>query len=148
MRLSKQTNYAVRTLIYCAANTSELSQVPQIAKAFGISDMFLFKIITPLTRNGLIETVRGRRGGIKLGRPADTIRLIDVMELTEDGFALSECQTHERAICPMRSACPYTDVLDKALTGFLAVIGQYSIADLARATPLGTKTPDFDFQRP
>lgn len=135
MRLSKQTNYAVRTLIYCAVNEPELSRVPQIAKAFGISDMFLFKIILPLTRDGLIQTVRGRRGGIRLGRPANSIRLADVMTLTEDGFALSECQGHERDTCPLRHSCAYTAVLDDALNAFMAVIGQYSIADLAQTSP-------------
>lgn len=135
MRLSKQTNYAVRTLIYCAVNGPELSRVPQIAKAFGISDMFLFKIILPLTREGLIQTVRGRRGGIRLGRAAEAIRLIDVMRLTEDGFELSECQGHEREDCPFRHACPYTDVLDRALGAFISVIEHYSIADLAHRSP-------------
>lgn len=135
MRLSKQTNYAVRTLIYCAVNEPELSRVPQIAKAFGISDMFLFKIILPLTKDGLIQTVRGRRGGIRLGRPAEAIRLAHVMSLTEDGFALSECQGHERDTCPFRHTCAYTTVLDDALNAFMGVIGQYSIADLAQTSP-------------
>lgn len=130
MRLSKQTNYAVRTLIYCASNPEGLSRVPQIAKAFGISDMFLFKIIQPLTRTGLIETVRGRNGGIRLGRPADEIRLGEVMHATEDGFDLSECQTHEREQCPLRDICIYTKALDKALAAFMAAVNEYTIADL------------------
>ena len=130
MRLSKQTNYAVRTLIYCASNSERLSQVPQIAKAFGISDMFLFKIIQPLTRTGLIETVRGRNGGIRLGRPAAEIRLAEVMLATEDGFDLSECQTHQRDQCPLRDICIYTKALDRALAAFMSTINEYTIADL------------------
>ncbi|MBN14446.1 MAG: hypothetical protein CMJ15_04380 [Pelagibacterium sp.] len=59
MRLSKQTNYAVRTLVYCAVHAPELSRVADIAKVFGISDMFLFKIIFPITKNG-------ESGGAKL----------------------------------------------------------------------------------
>lgn len=138
MRLSKQTNYAVRTLIYCAANADGLSRVPQIAKAFGISDMFLFKIIQPLTKTGLIETVRGRNGGIKLGRPASEIRLSEVMRATEDGFDLSECQTHERDQCPLRDICAYTKALDRALAAFMDTIDQYTIADLQ--TPSGIRS--------
>lgn len=131
MRLSKQTNYAVRTLVYCAVNEPELSRVADVAKAFGISDMFLFKIILPVTRNGLLETIRGRRGGIRLARPAETINLLDVIRLTEDGFALSECFTHERETCPFRDRCAYTSALDRALQAFFSILSEYTIADLA-----------------
>lgn len=133
MRLSKQTNYAVRTLIYCALNHPELSRVPQVAKAFGISDMFLFKIIIPITRNGFLETVRGRRGGMRLARPADQIRLVDVLAITEDGFALSECMAEDRETCPFRDRCAYTHALERALAAFMDVLGEYTIADLAHS---------------
>ena len=70
MRLTKQTNYAFRILMYCAANGGQLSRVAEIAKAYTVSEPFLFKILQPLTEGGLIETVRGRNGGIRLARPA------------------------------------------------------------------------------
>lgn len=40
MRLTKQTNYAVRMLMYCAANEGYLSRIPEIAKAYGVSELF------------------------------------------------------------------------------------------------------------
>jgi len=81
VRLSRQTNISVRTLVYCAVNEPNLSRVPEIAKAFGVTDMFLFKIILPVAKNGLLETIRGRKGGIRLARPADQILLADVLRL-------------------------------------------------------------------
>ena len=71
MRLTRQSNYAIRTLVYCAVNGSELSRIGEIAKAYGISELFLFKLIKPLVENGLLETVRGRHGGVRLGKPAN-----------------------------------------------------------------------------
>ena len=65
MRLTRQSSYAIRTLIYCAVNEPGLSRVADIAKAHAISELFLFKLIKPLVEARLIETVRGRRGGIK-----------------------------------------------------------------------------------
>ena len=60
MRLTKQTNYAVRMLMYCAANDGKLSRFPEIARAYGVSDLFLFKILPPLTRaNSPITSGRG-----------------------------------------------------------------------------------------
>mgnify|MGYP001042142950 FL=1 len=90
MRLTRQSNYAIRTLIYCAVNEPGLSRVADIAKAHAISELFLFKLIKPLVENGLIETVRGRRGGIKLGRPAEEITLLDTVRLTEESFSIAE----------------------------------------------------------
>ena len=48
MRLTRQTNYAIRMMMYCAANPAELSRVPEIARAYGVSELFLFKILHPL----------------------------------------------------------------------------------------------------
>jgi hypothetical protein len=59
VRLTRQSNYAIRALVYCAVNEPELSRVADIAKSYNISELFLFKLIKPLVENGLIETVRG-----------------------------------------------------------------------------------------
>ena len=71
MRLTRQTNYAMRILMYCAANDGRLSRIPEIASAYSVSELFLFKILQPLVEHGLVETVRGRNGGVRLGRAAD-----------------------------------------------------------------------------
>ncbi|HAO2891974.1 TPA: iron-responsive transcriptional regulator RirA, partial [Escherichia coli] len=63
MRLTRQTNYAIRILMYCAANDGNLSRIAEIAHAYTVSELFLFKILQPLVENGFIETVRGRNGG-------------------------------------------------------------------------------------
>ena len=84
MRLTRQSSYAIRTLIYCAVNEPGLSRVADIAKAHGISELFLFKLIKPLVEGGLIETVRGRRGGLKLGRSADDITLLDTIRCASE----------------------------------------------------------------
>jgi hypothetical protein len=75
MRLTRQTNYAMRILMYCAANEGRLSRIPEIAAAYSVSELFLFKILQPLVENGLVETVRGRNGGVRLARPAASDRL-------------------------------------------------------------------------
>ena len=47
MRLTRQTSYAIRMLMYCAANDDRLSRVPEIARAYSVSELFLFKILQP-----------------------------------------------------------------------------------------------------
>lgn len=130
MRLTRQSNYAIRTLVYCAVNEPGLSRVSEIAEAYGISELFLFKLIKPLVENGLLRTVRGRHGGIALGRPADSITLLDTIRLTEENFALAEC-FEDGADCPLIGECDLNSALREALGAFFEVLASYTIADLA-----------------
>ena len=131
MRLTRQSNYAIRTLIYCAVNEPKLSRVADIARAHAISELFLFKLIKPLVENGLIETVRGRRGGIKLGRPAEDITLLDTIRLTEESFSMAECFEDGEIACPLADACDVNAALREALGAFFEVLESHTIADLA-----------------
>jgi Rrf2 family iron-responsive transcriptional regulator len=130
MKLTRQSSYAVRTLMYCAVNNPSLSRVADIAKAHGMSELFLFKLIKPLVEAGLIETVRGRHGGIRLGRPADEITLLDTIKLTEENFAMAECFEGGDVSCPLVDACDLNAALREALGAFFAVLESYTIADL------------------
>ena len=130
MRLTRQSNYAVRTLVYCAVNQPGLSRVADIARAYGISELFLFKLIKPLVENGLLETVRGRHGGIRLGKPAEDITLLETIRLTEENFALAEC-FEDGNDCPLVGECDLNGALREALGAFFTVLQSYTIADLA-----------------
>lgn len=134
MRLTKQTNYAIRMLMYCAANGGELSRVPEIAKAYSVSELFLFKILHPLVEAGLVQTVRGRNGGVKLGKPATEITVADVVRITEDNFAMAECFENNAVECPLVNACGLNVTLKKALKAFFDVLSATTIADLQRPT--------------
>lgn len=132
MRLTRQSNYAIRTLVYCAVNAPELSRIADIAKAHSISELFLFKLIKPLVENGLLQTVRGRKGGIRLGRPASEITLLDTIKLTEESFAMAECfDGGDDVACPLADNCDLNSALREALGAFFEVLDSYTIADLA-----------------
>lgn|SRR5690606_7610335 len=131
MRLTRQSNYAIRTLIYCAVNDPELSRVADIARAHSISELFLFKLIKPLVTAGLLQTVRGRKGGIRLGRPAAEITLLDTIRLTEESFSMAECFEDGESSCPLTGSCDLNAALREALGAFFAVLESHTIADLA-----------------
>ena len=132
MRLTRQSTYAIRTLVYCAVNAPNLSHIADIARAHSISDLFLFKLIKPLVEGGLLETVRGRKGGIRLGRPATEITLLDTVKLTEENFAMAECfEGGGDVLCPLADACDLNAALREALGAFFDVLDGYTIADLA-----------------
>lgn len=131
MKLTRQSNYAIRALVYCAVNEPGLSRVADIARAHGISELFLFKLIKPLVENGLLKTVRGRHGGIKLGRAAEDITLLDTIRLTEENFAMAECFEGGDVTCPLVDNCDVNAALREALGAFFEVLESKTIADLA-----------------
>lgn len=135
MRLTRQTNYAIRILMYCASNEGRLSRISEIAAAYSVSELFLFKILQPLVENGFVATVRGRNGGVKLGKPASEITLFDVVRVTEENFAMAECFENDAVDCPLVDSCGLNAALRKALGAFFDVLAGYSIDDLVKARP-------------
>lgn len=135
MRLTRQTNYAMRILMYCAANEGRLSRIPEIAAAYSVSELFLFKILQPLVENRLVETVRGRNGGVRLARPAGEITLFDVVRVTEESFAMAECFETDAVDCPLVDSCALNGALRKALGAFFDVLESHTIGDLVEERP-------------
>ncbi|MEM8855628.1 MAG: Rrf2 family transcriptional regulator, partial [Pseudomonadota bacterium] len=76
------------------------------------------------------ETVRGRAGGIRLAREAESIGVGEVVRATEERFAMAECFEHPDAPCPLVGACGLQSLWDEALGAFLGTLDRYTIADL------------------
>ena len=135
MRLTQATNYSVRILLYCAANPDRLSRVADIAASFGMSETHLFKILKVLVDNGFVQTIRGRNGGIALGRPAEEITVGEVVRAAEETFVLADCFDEKGHDCPLTQSCAYNRILREALGAFFEVLDRYTIADVARERP-------------
>lgn len=131
MRLTQQTNYSVRALMYCTANPDKPSKVADIAASFGMSETHLFKIMKVLVDNDLIRTIRGRNGGVVLARPADEITVGEVVRAAEESFQLAECFDSGKQDCPLVMSCGFNGLLHEALEAFMDVLDTKTIADLA-----------------
>jgi Rrf2 family nitric oxide-sensitive transcriptional repressor len=130
VQLTRYSDYALRVLIYLAVHRGRLVTIEEIARGYGISRAHLMKVVHELGRCGYVETVRGRRGGLRLGRPPEDIGVGEVMRSTEGRMALVECFEPEQNECPIEPACRLRLVLHEALSAFLAVLDRYTLADL------------------
>lgn len=128
MELTQHTDYGLRVLMYAASDPDRLVTMREIARVYGISMEHLRKVVHRLARHGYLSTVKGRAGGMQLGRPAETIRVGDVVELLEESMAIVDC---ERQPCPLRGACALKRSLDNARHAFLAELNKVTLADLA-----------------
>jgi Rrf2 family transcriptional regulator, nitric oxide-sensitive transcriptional repressor len=121
--------------MYLGVRQDRLVTISEISKSYGISKNHLVKIVHQLATSGIIKSVPGKNGGIKLGREAEKINLLDVIELTESNFDLAECFTAE-GFCPIQNNCKLTKILTEALFSFFKVMGSYTLADLIKSGKL------------
>ncbi|MEP0234371.1 iron-responsive transcriptional regulator RirA [Roseibium sp.] len=135
MRLTQQTNYAVRALMYCAANPERPSKVADIAASFDMSETHLFKIMKVLVDANLIRTIRGRNGGVMLAREPETMTVGEVVRAAEESFLLAECFDSGRKDCPLITSCGFNGILHEALEAFMDVLDTKTIADLSEDRP-------------
>ena len=84
MRLTLHTDYALRVLIHVAIADGKLITISAIAESFDISKQHLMKVVSDLSQKGYLDTVRGRKGGIRLRRPPRDINIGQVVRATEE----------------------------------------------------------------
>jgi Rrf2 family transcriptional regulator, nitric oxide-sensitive transcriptional repressor len=131
MRLTAFSDYTLRALIYLALRPDKLCTIDEIAEAFDISANHLTKVVHQAALAGDIATVRGQHGGLRLGRPANTINIGVVVRRTEPDFAVAPCFNAGDA-CAIRPGCVLQGVLGDALEAFLTVLDKTTLADLVR----------------
>lgn len=134
MRLSSYSDYALRILIFLAVQPEGLPTIAEIADRYGISKNHLMKVAHQLGVGGYIETVRGRGGGLRLGKPPQKIGLGDVVRFTEQDLAIVECMGNGNE-CLLTPSCALKGVLGEALQAFLTVLDKYTLADIVRQRP-------------
>lgn len=132
MRMTLHTDYALRMLIYIATRRDGTCTVNDVAEAYSLSRNHLLKVAQTLRDLDLVETTRGRAGGIRLARPPEEIAIGALVRATEEEFSLAECMQAGGRACAISPACRLKGMLHEALGAFLAVLDKYTLADIVR----------------
>lgn len=135
MRLTQFSDYALRLMMFAAANEERLVTIDETAKTYDISQEHLKKVANQLTKTGFLTATRGRFGGLQLALPASSIKLGDIVRATEPDFAIAECMGDNNK-CRIASRCKLKRALKKALQAFLETLDEYSLQDIALNTEL------------
>jgi FeS assembly SUF system regulator len=126
MRLSSMADYAVVTMSAAARHCGGArSSAAELAGETGLPLPTVQKLVSLLSRAGLLRSIRGAGGGLQLARPAAAITLADIVEAVEGPIALTACSEHGRHDCTLEGACqvrPHWPVVTAALRGALADI--------------------------
>jgi Rrf2 family transcriptional regulator, nitric oxide-sensitive transcriptional repressor len=132
MRLTVYTDYALRMLMYLALKDDGLATIEEIAESYGISRNHLMKVAHQLGVAGYVDTVRGRRGGLRLAKPSKAIGLGEVVRHTEPDMAIVLCFEPINANCPILPYCVLRKALARARAAFINVLDDYTLSDLVK----------------
>ena len=105
MRLTSFSDYTLRVLMYLALERDRLATIPEIAAAYGVSRNHLMKVVHQLGQAGVIETVRGKGGGLRLAREPGAIRIGAIVREAEGAGPIVECLSHGASTCPITPVC-------------------------------------------
>jgi Rrf2 family protein len=132
LRLSTRSRYGLRAVVDIAAQSDgKPVQVSQIARRQNVSPRYIEQIFQKLKPAGIIATVRGPKGGYLLGRPAQEISIMDILDAVEGPLILSPCLGGEFR-CRAVEQCLTQRVWGKAQGLLSDYLGATTIADVLK----------------
>ena len=130
MRLAEYTDYTLRVLMFCASNPDRLVTIAEMAESHSVSKNHLMKIVNDLARQGVLETSRGRGGGIRLLKPSSEIAVGEIVRTAETDFRLVECFDADFNTCGLSATCRMKGLLNKALAAYFRELDGATLADI------------------
>lgn len=132
MRLTTRTNLATRVLMFCAVNEGRTVRTAEIAERCNASVNHLLQVVNLLQAGGYVETLRGRAGGLRLGRSMEAISVGEVFRSFESGMPFAECFDPDSNTCPLTATCRLRNYLTRALEAFFHELDMVTLADLVK----------------
>lgn len=126
---SEKVRYALHAMVCLAQGDCKVRQVADLARCTGLPRFYLAKVLQKLIRSGLVRSLRGRKGGLCLARPAAEITLLDMIHAVEGRDWLPLCLL---GLTPAESPhlCPAHDLWTRARAEILATLQKTRLSDL------------------
>jgi Rrf2 family protein len=104
MLVTRETDYAVRTILYLAKERNRTASVTEVAQAMRIPKSFLAKILQRLVKSKILTSTRGVNGGFQLAQKASDISLLSIMEAIQGPAGINLCAIDSRK-CKLSAGC-------------------------------------------
>lgn len=140
MKLSRKGEYALRAMIDLGIAQEvgrELVQVTELAETEVIPVKFLEQIMFELRAAGYIESRRGKFGGYRLAKPAEDIRIGEIVRLIDGPLAPIGCVSltnYQRCTCPDEEHCGLRMIMMDVRNAIAGILDRYSLADVVEVT--------------
>jgi len=135
VNLTKFSDCSLRLLLYLALHEDRTVSIAEVSRAYGVSPHILVKAAQLLAEEGLVVSLRGRRGGLRLNKPPSEINVGRLIRRTEPHLDLVECFDLARNTCPIEPACGLKGALKRAQRAFLSALDEHTLADFLPRAP-------------
>jgi len=129
MQITKFSDIALRAMMAVSIDPDRLFGISELSNRFRVSNNHMVKVVHSLVGAGYLESVRGRNGGVKIGKDPSKITVGDVVRSTETTTKIIDCKS---ADCPMLQDCSLQSVLQEANSAFYKTLDGYTLADMAQ----------------
>ena len=129
MQLKRYTDYSLRVLLHLAVYPDRIISINEIAQAYDISRNHLLKVVNGLVEMKLVQTYRGKSGGLRLAKLPNEINVGELVRYMEGENPIVNCQ---KPSCVIMPACTLSGVLHEAYWEFIQYLNRYTVADLIR----------------
>lgn len=131
MTFSKTTEYALRVLAMMALDTDKMLTSALLHKELKIPKKYLQRLLTDLSRNGLIKSIQGRSGGFMFAKKIEKIYLSDIINAVE-GFSPEPSCFFGFEKCALDNPCAMHDVWVKSQEELIEVLRTTNLKDLSK----------------
>lgn len=132
MKITRKTEYAIRTVLYLSSkkpNTKVMAK--EISEIMGIPKQFLAQVMLSLNHNGVVNAIRGAKGGFILAKKPSSISLLDVVEAIEGKLFLNDCLVSQDT-CSCQHVCPVEDIWQDAQSALIKVLKKATFSSLVK----------------
>ncbi len=105
IRMTKQADYGIVLLAHMAGDAERQYTSVALAEATQLPTPTVSKILKALTREGLLDSARGVKGGYSLARPAAAINVAEIITALEGPIAITECIDDTPGECSQEPSC-------------------------------------------
>lgn len=135
LQLTKRTEYGLIALVHLVDREGEFVSAREIGDAYPVPKRLLAEVLKDLGRSGLVDSQRGATGGYALARPADSIRLGEVIAAVEGAPSLTGCDSSLGAYtaggCDVSPVCPIKSPMQRIRIGIWDLLQRTTLRDLA-----------------
>lgn len=131
MKISTKGRYALRVMIDLAEHgNGEYITLMDIAERQGISEKYLESIVSLLSKNDFLISLRGKGGGYKLSRRPEEYTVLSVLQCTEGSLAPVACLESKPNKCPKLEECKTITMWENFEKTINDYFNKITIADL------------------
>ncbi len=136
--LSSSSKYAVNAVLYLAVHTDEDNKLRaiEVAEAIKVPPPFLAKLLQTLSRENIVSSTKGPRGGFYITEEAQTRYLVEVVKAIDGVDKLEECVLGLKK-CSSEKPCPVHFAVQPLKNRFLRELEENTISDFAEKVKNG-----------